>query len=85
MKIELTDLVSFVALTGEHDSACHGSVLEGQFEGSIHTGNVTYHIEAAHRYNITDHHSIIYREDDMGEKILRVRYIIASSYTRSYF
>ncbi|XP_051928792.1 disintegrin and metalloproteinase domain-containing protein 10 [Hippocampus zosterae] len=52
-------------LEGEHDSACHGSVLEGQFEGSIHTGNVTYHIEAAHRYNVTDHHSIIYREDDM--------------------
>ncbi|XP_061539640.1 disintegrin and metalloproteinase domain-containing protein 10 isoform X1 [Phycodurus eques] len=52
-------------LEGEHDSACHGSVLKGQFEGSIHTNNVTYHVEAAHRYNVTDHHSIIYREDDM--------------------
>ncbi|XP_077391256.1 disintegrin and metalloproteinase domain-containing protein 10 isoform X2 [Festucalex cinctus] len=52
-------------LEGEHDSACHGSVLQGQFEGSIHIGNVTYHVEAAHRYNVTDHHSIIYREDDL--------------------
>ncbi|XP_057696489.1 disintegrin and metalloproteinase domain-containing protein 10 [Corythoichthys intestinalis] len=52
-------------LHGEHDSACHGSVLQGQFEGSIRTNNVTYHVEAAHAYNLTDHHSIIYREDDM--------------------
>ncbi|XP_049584262.1 disintegrin and metalloproteinase domain-containing protein 10 isoform X2 [Syngnathus scovelli] len=52
-------------LEGEHDSACHGSVLRGQFEGSIHADNVIYHVEAAHRYNISDHHSIIYREDDM--------------------
>ncbi|XP_077464390.1 disintegrin and metalloproteinase domain-containing protein 10 [Stigmatopora argus] len=52
-------------LDGEQDSSCHGSVLRGQFEGSIHTDNVTYHVEAAQRYNLTDHHSIIYREDDM--------------------
>ncbi|XP_077440563.1 disintegrin and metalloproteinase domain-containing protein 10 isoform X2 [Vanacampus margaritifer] len=54
-------------LEGEHDSTCHGSVLQGHFEGSIHIGNVTYHIEAAHRYNVTvtGQHSIIYREDDM--------------------
>uniref|UniRef100_A0A3B4U6M4 Disintegrin and metalloproteinase domain-containing protein 10-like n=1 Tax=Seriola dumerili TaxID=41447 RepID=A0A3B4U6M4_SERDU len=54
-------------LEGEHGSACHGSVLQGQFEGTIHTDNGTYHIESVHRYNSsqTDHHSIIYHEDDM--------------------
>ncbi|XP_040896880.1 disintegrin and metalloproteinase domain-containing protein 10 [Toxotes jaculatrix] len=54
-------------LEGEHGSACHGSVLEGQFEGTIHTDNGTYHIEPVHRYTSsqTDHHSIIYHEDDM--------------------
>uniref|UniRef100_UPI003AAAF00B disintegrin and metalloproteinase domain-containing protein 10 n=1 Tax=Centroberyx gerrardi TaxID=166262 RepID=UPI003AAAF00B len=54
-------------LEGEHGSACHGSVIQGQFEGSIHTDNGTYHIEPVHRYTSsrTDHHSIIYHEDDM--------------------
>ncbi|XP_041647789.1 disintegrin and metalloproteinase domain-containing protein 10 [Cheilinus undulatus] len=54
-------------LEGEHGSACHGSVLEGQFEGTIHTDNGTYHVEPAHRYdsNQTDYHSIIYHEDDI--------------------
>nr|XP_057930196.1 disintegrin and metalloproteinase domain-containing protein 10 isoform X2 [Doryrhamphus excisus] len=52
-------------LEGEDGSTCHGSVLQGQFEGTIRTLNATYHVEAAHRYNIIHHHSIIYREDDM--------------------
>ncbi|KAG7513552.1 disintegrin and metalloproteinase domain-containing protein 10-like [Solea senegalensis] len=54
-------------LEGEHGSACHGSVLQGQFEGTIHTDDGTYHIEPVHRYtsNHTDHHSIIYHEDHM--------------------
>ncbi|XP_049910652.1 disintegrin and metalloproteinase domain-containing protein 10 [Epinephelus moara] len=54
-------------LEGEYNSACHGSVIQGQFEGTIHTDNGTYHIEPVHRYtsNQTDHHSIIYHEDDM--------------------
>ncbi|KAM4548078.1 disintegrin and metalloproteinase domain-containing protein 10 [Odontesthes bonariensis] len=54
-------------LEGERGSACHGSVLQGQFEGTIHTDNGTYHIEPAHRYTSsrTDHHSVIYHEDDM--------------------
>ncbi|XP_037626947.1 disintegrin and metalloproteinase domain-containing protein 10 [Sebastes umbrosus] len=54
-------------LEGERGSACHGSVLQGQFEGTIHTDNGTYHIEPVHRYTSsqTDHHSIIYHEDDM--------------------
>ena len=59
-------------LLGEHGSACHGSVLQGQFEGTIHTENGTYHIEPMERYTSThtDHHSIIYHEDDMGEQPL---------------
>ncbi|KAM9762487.1 disintegrin and metalloproteinase domain-containing protein 10 isoform 2-T2 [Menidia menidia] len=54
-------------LEGEHGSACHGSILEGQFEGTIHTSNGTFYIEPFHRYvsTQTDHHSIIYHEDDM--------------------
>ncbi|XP_076009566.1 disintegrin and metalloproteinase domain-containing protein 10 isoform X2 [Genypterus blacodes] len=54
-------------LEGEHGSACHGSVLQGQFEGSIRTDNGTYHVEPMHRYtgSPTEHHSIIYHEDDM--------------------
>ncbi|XP_058495445.1 disintegrin and metalloproteinase domain-containing protein 10 isoform X2 [Solea solea] len=54
-------------LEGEHGSVCHGSVLQGQFEGTIHTDDGTYHIEPVHRYtsNHTDHHSIIYHEDHM--------------------
>ncbi|KAF7657981.1 hypothetical protein LDENG_00019720 [Lucifuga dentata] len=59
-------------LEGEHGSACHGSVLQGQFEGSIHTENGTYHIEPIHRYTSspTDHHSIIYHEDDLGKNFI---------------
>lgn len=55
-------------LEGERGSSCHGSVIHGQFEGSIHTANGTYHIEPTDRYTSipTDHHSIIYHEDDMG-------------------
>ncbi|KAM4629073.1 disintegrin and metalloproteinase domain-containing protein 10 [Polymixia lowei] len=54
-------------LEGEHGSSCHGSVLQGQFEGSIHTDNGTYHIDPVQRYTSSrrDHHSIIYHEDDM--------------------
>ncbi|XP_056132820.1 disintegrin and metalloproteinase domain-containing protein 10 [Lampris incognitus] len=54
-------------LEGEQDSSCHGSVLQGQFEGSIHTDNGTYYVEPVDRYTSgqTDHHSIIYHEDDM--------------------
>uniref|UniRef100_A0A7N6AMW1 ADAM10 endopeptidase n=1 Tax=Anabas testudineus TaxID=64144 RepID=A0A7N6AMW1_ANATE len=58
-------------LEGENGSACHGSVLQGQFEGTIHTDNGTYHIEPLHRYTSsqTDYHSIIYHEDDMGKHL----------------
>lgn len=54
-------------LEGEEGSSCHGSVIQGQFEGSIHTSNGTYHVEPTERYSstLTNHHSIIYHEDDL--------------------
>lgn len=56
-------------LSGSHGSVCHGSVLQGQFEGTIHTGNDIYHVESIQRYTSTktDHHSIIYHENDLGK------------------
>uniref|UniRef100_A0A6Q2YM59 ADAM10 endopeptidase n=1 Tax=Esox lucius TaxID=8010 RepID=A0A6Q2YM59_ESOLU len=56
-------------LEDETGSTCHGSVVDSQFEGSIRTANGTYHIEPLHRYTSqsSQHHSIIYHEDDMGE------------------
>lgn len=64
--------IDWPLLAGENASACYGSVLQGQFEGTIHTANGTYHVESVQRYTSreTDHHSIIYREDDMGKTIL---------------
>lgn len=57
-----------LCLTGEDGSSCHGSVMLGQFEGTIHTQSGTYHIEPLHRYDsLTDHHSIIYHEEDLGK------------------
>ncbi|XP_075879064.1 disintegrin and metalloproteinase domain-containing protein 10 isoform X2 [Nelusetta ayraudi] len=54
-------------LEGENASTCYGSVLQGQFEGTIHTTDGAYHVESVQRYTSspTDHHSIIYRDDDM--------------------
>lgn len=71
--LTLTCYLSWPGLAGEHGSACHGSVLQGQFEGMIHTDNGTYHIEPVQRYasRETHHHSIIYHEDDMGKTVFR--------------
>uniref|UniRef100_A0A672QHR1 ADAM10 endopeptidase n=1 Tax=Sinocyclocheilus grahami TaxID=75366 RepID=A0A672QHR1_SINGR len=57
------------ALKDEKESSCQGSVLEGQFEGSITTANGTFYVEPTDRYTTsnTDHHSIIYHEDDVGK------------------
>ncbi|XP_055796556.1 disintegrin and metalloproteinase domain-containing protein 10 [Salvelinus fontinalis] len=54
-------------LEDEKGSSCHGSVIQGQFEGSVLTANGTYYIEPVHRYTSqpTQHHSVIYHEDDM--------------------
>ncbi|XP_043985128.1 disintegrin and metalloproteinase domain-containing protein 10 isoform X1 [Gambusia affinis] len=63
--VDLSHLYSGT-VEGEDGSSCHGSVLQGQFEGTIHTQSGTYHIEPLHRYNSqTDHHSIIYQEEDL--------------------
>uniref|UniRef100_A0A3B4BGA5 Uncharacterized protein n=1 Tax=Periophthalmus magnuspinnatus TaxID=409849 RepID=A0A3B4BGA5_9GOBI len=64
---DLSHLYSGI-LEGEDDSSCHGSVIQGQFEGTIHTSNGTYHVESMERYhNTADHHSVIYHEDDLGK------------------
>lgn len=64
-------LTTWTLPTGENASTCYGSVLQGQFEGTIHTTDGAYHVESMQRYTSspTDHHSIIYREDDMGKTI----------------
>ncbi|KAL1023097.1 hypothetical protein UPYG_G00036370 [Umbra pygmaea] len=54
-------------LEDERGSSCQGSIVQGQFEGSIFTANGTYYIEPLHRYTSqpSEQHSIIYHEDDM--------------------
>uniref|UniRef100_H3DDF0 ADAM10 endopeptidase n=1 Tax=Tetraodon nigroviridis TaxID=99883 RepID=H3DDF0_TETNG len=63
-------------LEGERDSACYGSVFQGQFEGTI-TGNDTYHIEPIYRYSHseTDHHSIIYQTCEQDYVIYPASYL----------
>ncbi|KAA0712171.1 Disintegrin and metalloproteinase domain-containing protein 10 [Triplophysa tibetana] len=53
-------------LQDESGGSCHGSVREGQFEGSITTANGTFYVEPIDRYTTTksEHHSIIYHEND---------------------
>ncbi|KAL7867106.1 hypothetical protein AOLI_G00149200 [Acnodon oligacanthus] len=59
-------------LEDESDSSCQGSILDGQFEGSIQTSNGTFYVESVHKYSNkqSDHHSIIYHEDDVDESLL---------------
>ncbi|KAG7487946.1 hypothetical protein MATL_G00028840 [Megalops atlanticus] len=54
-------------LEDERGSSCQGSILEGQFEGTIQTGSGMYYVEPLHRFTTSqsDHHSIIYHEDDI--------------------
>ncbi|KAK3562342.1 hypothetical protein QTP86_033453, partial [Hemibagrus guttatus] len=56
-------------LEDEVGSSCQGSVLEGQFEGSIKTSNGTFYVEPMQRYTSesTDNHSVIYHEDDIDD------------------
>ncbi|KAJ8374660.1 hypothetical protein SKAU_G00052400 [Synaphobranchus kaupii] len=56
-------------LEDDGTSSCHGTILQGQFEGSIETANGTYFVEPLHRYSNgqSDHHSIIYHEDDIDD------------------
>ncbi|XP_051551022.1 disintegrin and metalloproteinase domain-containing protein 10 [Myxocyprinus asiaticus] len=60
-------------LKDENESSCEGSVIEGQFEGSITTANGTFYVEPIDRFTTmrSDHHSIIYHEDDVDSAPLR--------------
>lgn len=70
--VDLSHIYSGV-LEDDSKSSCQGSVLEGQFEGSITTSNGTFYVEPIERYKTTysDHHSIIYHEDDVDDTPLR--------------
>ncbi|KAK6314296.1 hypothetical protein J4Q44_G00157550 [Coregonus suidteri] len=59
-------------LEDERCSSCHSTVIQGQFEGSVLTTSGTYQVEAIHRYTSqpSQHHSIIYHEDDMDKRIV---------------
>uniref|UniRef100_A0AAV2L2C6 ADAM10 endopeptidase n=1 Tax=Knipowitschia caucasica TaxID=637954 RepID=A0AAV2L2C6_KNICA len=62
-------------IEGENGSSCHGSVIQGQFEGTIHTSKGTYYVEPMERYqNTTDHHSVMYHEDDLELPSKRSKY-----------
>ncbi|TRZ01190.1 hypothetical protein DNTS_035506 [Danionella cerebrum] len=70
--VDLSHIYSGI-LEDDKGSSCQGSVLEGQFEGSITTGNGTFYVEPISRYTTTnsDYHSIIYHEDDVDDVPLR--------------
>ncbi len=53
---------------GEPDSMVIGHVIDGIFDGAIHSKNGTYHIEKAHKFftGPQNFHSIIYREDGVN-------------------
>uniref|UniRef100_A0A3B1JIE8 ADAM10 endopeptidase n=1 Tax=Astyanax mexicanus TaxID=7994 RepID=A0A3B1JIE8_ASTMX len=59
-------------LEDENGSSCQGSILDGQFEGSIKTPNGTFYVESADKYTNkhSDHHSVIYHEDDVDDSVL---------------
>uniref|UniRef100_A0A673I7J2 ADAM10 endopeptidase n=1 Tax=Sinocyclocheilus rhinocerous TaxID=307959 RepID=A0A673I7J2_9TELE len=65
------------AVEDESESSCQGSVLEGQFEGSITTANGTFYVEPIDRYTTsnTDDHSIIYHEDDVDSAPLKQAHV----------
>ncbi|KAJ8277378.1 hypothetical protein GJAV_G00074520 [Gymnothorax javanicus] len=66
--VDLSHIYSGQLEDDEH-SSCHGAILQGQFEGSIETANGTYFVEPLDRYstNQSDHHSIIYHEEDIDD------------------
>uniref|UniRef100_A0A9J8DDM6 ADAM10 endopeptidase n=2 Tax=Cyprinus carpio carpio TaxID=630221 RepID=A0A9J8DDM6_CYPCA len=74
--VDLSHIYSGV-VEDESESSCQGSVLEGQFEGSITTANGTFYIEPIDRYTTsnTDHHSIIYHKDDVDTAPLKQAHV----------
>ncbi|KAL2089814.1 hypothetical protein ACEWY4_014502 [Coilia grayii] len=64
-------------LEDEDQSSCHGSIIQGLFQGSIATANGTYHVEPMHSYTTnskSEFHSIIYHEDDIDMSALGNRF-----------
>ncbi|MBN3296285.1 ADA10 protein, partial [Amia calva] len=54
---------------GEQGSMSHGSIVDGKFEGFIHTRQGTYYVEPSERYmkdREVPFHSVIYHEDDIN-------------------
>ncbi|RXN06557.1 disintegrin and metallo ase domain-containing 10-like protein [Labeo rohita] len=74
-KVQSEDETQMVDLSHIYSGVLEGrgSVLEGQFEGSIKTANGTFYVEPIDRYSTskTDHHSIIYHEDDVDSTPLK--------------
>ncbi|NP_001265673.1 uncharacterized protein LOC100491788 precursor [Xenopus tropicalis] len=65
--------ISFVysgALKDEFGSFCHGSIIDGHFEGFIQTKNGTFYVEYEKNSNGTEE-SYIYHEEDIGYSILK--------------
>ncbi|XP_055514673.1 disintegrin and metalloproteinase domain-containing protein 10 [Leucoraja erinacea] len=61
-------------LQGENSSHCHGSIIDGRFEGFIQTQKGRYYVEPAERYGQGEHpaiHSIIYHQDDVDSSHLQ--------------
>ena len=55
----------FSGIPGSH---CHGSVIQGIFQGSIHLPDETLHVEKSNRFfnDAPVFHSVIYRESDLN-------------------
>ncbi|XP_067824096.1 disintegrin and metalloproteinase domain-containing protein 10 isoform X3 [Heptranchias perlo] len=59
---------------GEGGSYCHGSIIDGRFEGFIQTQKGRYYIEPIERYDQGDNpiiHSFIYHQDDIDSSLLQ--------------
>lgn len=61
-------------ISGEPKSHAYGSIVDGVFEGSIHSADETYFVEKAHRYFPKDSnqsfHSIIYNGKDVSDSYI---------------
>ncbi|XP_072100121.1 disintegrin and metalloproteinase domain-containing protein 10 isoform X1 [Mobula birostris] len=63
-------------LQGENSSYCHGSIIDGRFEGFIQTQEGRYYVEPMERYVQRENsaiHSIIYHQDDVDPSHLQTR------------
>ena len=52
--------------SGDISSLAHGHIEDGLFQGVVHYGNESYHIEPSAKYlTHPDTHSLIYKESDV--------------------